>query len=313
MAIAVEQLIESATTLARFHPRARKQRAALDIVRDMPYLPTGDRAHLLDMYRPTNTPGPWPVCVYVHGGSFRILSKDTHWVPAVQFARSGYLTFVINYRLSPAHRFPAALEDVAHAVAWVMASAPDHGGDTSRLVVAGESAGANLALAFAIGATYVRDEPYAKRIFDSGIVPKAIVPACGILQVSGPERFKSADTGKLAELIYGRIAGVGAAYLPDVHACWPSLADPLLVLEQGEQPARPFPLVVAGVGDGDPIVDDTRRLEIALTKLGVTHDIRTYPGGHAFEMLVWRESARHYWRDTMAFLHTHVGRAEQRV
>jgi acetyl esterase len=313
-AVAIEQIIEKAATLARFHPRARRQRAALDIVRDVPYLPSGERAHLLDIYRPTNVPGPWPICVYVHGGSFRILSKETHWVPAVQFARNGYLTFVVNYRLAPAAKFPSALEDIAHAIAWVMANAFVHGGDTSRLVVAGESAGANLALAYAIACTYERDEAYARAIFDSGFVPQAIVPACGILQVSAPERFVASEATKVAGLIYGRIAGVGTAYMPEAHTHWPSLMDPLLILEQAsERPVRAFPVVAAGVGDRDPIGDDTRRLGTALERLGVTHAVTVYPGGHAFEMLVWREAARRYWRDTMSFLHTHVGRAERAV
>jgi acetyl esterase len=311
-AAAIERMFESAAAVARLHPRARKQRRALDIVHDVPYLPSGERAHLLDIYRPTMHPGPWPVVVYIHGGSFRILSKDTHWVPGVQLAREGFLTFVVNYRLAPAHRFPAAFEDVADAVAWVMKSAPDHGGDTTKLVLAGESAGANLALALAIAATYERPEPFARRVFDSGVAPKVIAPACGILQVSSPERFRAADgarTGRIAELVYGRIAGVGGAYLPDDHPDEPSLADPLWILEEAStRSKRPFPAVTAGVGDKDPIRADTDRLASALAKLGVDHEVKVYPGAHAFQMLVWQAAAKAYWRDTSVFLNERLRR-----
>ncbi len=309
-AVALDHAFTGAAALAQMHPRARRQRRALDIVHDVPYLPTGERAHMLDIYRPTRIPGPWPVVVYVHGGSFRILSKDTHWVPGVQFARRGYLTFVLNYRLSPEHRFPAAFEDVTAAVEWVAKIAPFHGGDPERIILAGESAGANLVLAWAIAATYARKEPFARRVFDSGIVPAAIAPACGILQVSDPERFRQAPGaphGHVAELVYGRIAGVGEAYLPARHPAGPSLADPLWILEDATMaPARKFPPVTAGVGDRDPIRDDTERLARALARHGIEHAVRTYPGRHAFQMLVWKEAAKAYWHDTDVFLREHV-------
>ncbi len=312
-AVAIERAFTSAAAVARLHPRARKQRRALDIVHDVPYLPGRSRAHLLDIYRPTRQAGPWPVVVYIHGGSFRILSKDTHWIPGVQFARAGYLTFVVNYRLSPAHRFPAAFEDVTAAIEWVMRSAPFHGGDTQRLILAGESAGANLALAWSIAATYERSEPFARRVYNSGIVPIAVAPACGILQVSSPERFRAAadaPSGRLADLVYGRIAGVGANYLPDDHPDAPSLADPLWVLEEETQPpARPFPAVTAGVGDHDPIRADTERLGKALERLGFDHAVRVYEGRHAFQMLVWQEAAKAYWNDTVAFLNERAKQA----
>ena len=81
--------------------------------------------HLLDIYRSTVHPPPWPVVLYVHGGGFRILSKDTHWLMGLIFARRGYLVFNINYRLAPRHTFPAALQDAAAAYAWVVRHAAE--------------------------------------------------------------------------------------------------------------------------------------------------------------------------------------------
>ena len=310
VAVALDRGITGVSSLALLHPRARRQRAQLDIVRDVAYRADGAPAHLLDIYRPTNVPGPWPIVVYVHGGSFRILSKDTHWVAGVQFARAGFLTYVVNYRLSPRFKYPAALEDVADALGWVSRHAADHGGDLSRVVLAGESAGANITTAIAIGMTYGSDEPYAERARSSGLEISALLPTCGILQVSAPERYQETlQASRAARLVYGRIVGVRDAYLP--HGEEPALADPLVFLENAEP--RPFPPTFAAVGTNDPIKDDTIRLGKALTRLGVVNDVREYPGHHAFHMAVWKDSARAYWSDSVEFLNTHIGRAKKHV
>ena len=65
-------------------------------------------------------------------------------------ARRGMLVFNINYRLSPRHPFPAALTDCSAALEYVVREAPRLGGDLSRLVLAGESAGANLVTALTL-------------------------------------------------------------------------------------------------------------------------------------------------------------------
>jgi acetyl esterase len=92
-------------------------------------------------------------------------------------------------------------------------------------------------------------------------------------------------------------------YLPDPTISSIDLADPLVVLERGQAPDRPMPAFFTAVGTKDPILDDTRRLKAALDRLGVTCEARYYPGEpHAFNALVWRESAKEFWRETHAFL-----------
>ena len=95
------------SAVGRLHPDARPERHGVQIVRDVPYLPSDRREHRLDVYRPARANGPLPVVVYIHGGGFRILSKDTHWIMALAFARRGFLVFNLSYRLAPRHRFPA--------------------------------------------------------------------------------------------------------------------------------------------------------------------------------------------------------------
>jgi acetyl esterase len=249
------------------------------------------------------------VVLYVHGGGFRILSKDTHWLFGLMFARRGYVVFNIDYRLAPKHPFPAAVQDSFAAYEWVVKNAAAWGGDPSRLVLAGESAGANLVTSLALSACYPRSELWARRVFEAQVVPRAVVAACGVLQVSNPERFLRRRK-PLPVYIHDRLAEVTDAYFRGVRCedpCEMELADPLLVLERGLPPTRPLPPFFAPCGTKDPLLDDTRRLAAALERMGTVCTARIYPGEmHAFHAFLFRRQARECWREAFAFLDQHV-------
>ena len=293
-------------TLARFGgrtPFARPARYGVERVTDLPYLPGALPEQHLDVYRPIGATGPLPAIVYVHGGGFRALSKETHWLMGLAFARAGYVVFNISYRLAPEHRFPAAWQDTAAAWTWVLEHGADWGADLSRIAVAGESAGANLVSALTVMATTPRPEPWARAVFDAGIVPRAALPACGILQVSDTERF--GRRRRLPFFIRDVIEDIPVTVLP-TEAAAARLADPLLILEE-EAPRRVLPPFFLPVGTRDPILDDTRRMAAAVARHGSEADIRYYPGeAHAFHALVWRKQARACWRDMLAFADRHV-------
>lgn len=310
----VDGFFNGVTRVARLHPQASPARHAVEHLRDIRYFDSGGarlREHLLDVYRPVHPsrhqPGPWPIVFYVHGGGFRILSKDTHWIMGLGFARRGYIVFNVSYRLAPKHRYPAAIEDVCRAFKWVIENAERFGGDPTRVVLAGESAGANLAASLAVTLAYERDEPFARAAYATGVVPKAVVPACGVFQVSDMERLRRRKPG-MSSFIADRLAEVESAYLgADAASCSRDLADPLLVFERGEKPSRPIPPFFLPVGTRDPLLPDTRRMAIALRNLGVEAVDAYYPGElHAFHALVMRASAQKCWRDTFAFLDQHV-------
>jgi acetyl esterase len=218
------------------------------------------------------------------------------------FARRGYLVFNINYRLTPRHPYPAALVDAASAYSWVREHIEEWGGDLSRVFLAGESAGGNLATALTISSCYKRPEAAAREVWDTGLVPKAVLPCCGLLQVSDPERrFRRK---KLPFFIRDQLLSITEAYLPDgSEGDGLDLADPLLVLERASAPDRPIPPFFAAVGTKDPLLDDTRRLKRALDALEVPCTAKYYPGEiHAFHALIWRQAARACWREMFDFL-----------
>jgi acetyl esterase len=90
--------------------------------------------------------GPRPVVAYFHGGGFVFCSIDTHDGTCRRLANAtGAVVVSVEYRLAPEHCFPAATDDCYAATVWVHEHTSELGGDPHQLVVAGDSAGGNLA------------------------------------------------------------------------------------------------------------------------------------------------------------------------
>lgn len=303
----IEAFFQTLTRVGRLHPRAWPHRHGVEVLRNLAYGPSTERWHRLDVYRPT-TPadGPRPVVLYAHGGGFSILSKETHWLMGLLFARRGYVVLNLNYRLAPDHPFPAALQDVCLAYRWAVEHATELGGDPQRIAVAGESAGANLVTALTIATCFERPEPWAKAVYELGVVPRACLPFCGILQVSDPGRFTRRKPGFPSGL-QDQIRNVSRGYLGEETAEDRGLADPLLRLEEEREPVRPLPPFFLAVGTKDPLLDDTRRASAALERRGVDVETEIEPNAvHAYHAFIWTKKARRCWKRALAFVDQHL-------
>ena len=298
----VHRVIAAATTVGNLAWNFGHAIADVEVIRNVKYgaHPT---AHLLDIYRPRSAQRPLPVLLYIHGGAFVICSKDTHrFLALLNAERAGYLVFSINYRLAPKHKFPAAIEDACDAYRWVVHNAARYGGDPERIIVAGESAGGNLALGVAIAATYERPEAYARRVHELNMPPVGVMPLMPYLQTSNPGR-RAADPGvSILSLAVARY--IARAYLEDATPGKKTLmADPIRVLEECPAPARSFPTVFTGVGTADMCCADSRRLEEACNRLGVPVQALYYEDEyHVFHAIHWRIAARAFWRECIDFM-----------
>jgi alpha-L-fucosidase 2 len=98
--------------------------------------------------------GPFPVAILVHGGGWNSGDKAnvgsegkgadvTPWFAPLTAAK--FTWFSINYRMAPAHRWPACFDDVQTAIRWVKAHAKEFKGDPTRIAIFGHSAGGHLA------------------------------------------------------------------------------------------------------------------------------------------------------------------------
>ncbi len=103
-------------------------------------------------YRGENFGGSWFVAngtapgttlLYLHGGGFAYYPKAHANLIAMVTLAARSRTFALDYRLTPEHRFPAQLEDAQNAYQWLL----DEGADPNDVVIAGDSAGGNMALA----------------------------------------------------------------------------------------------------------------------------------------------------------------------
>jgi len=118
------------------------------------------RWNLLDVYRPRSRPARAPVFVHLHGGAFRSGRKSKEARPLLnRLASRGWLCISANYRLSPSAQFPDHLTDAKKVIAWVREHGATYGADPSVLVVAGSSAGGNLAATAALTANDARFQP----------------------------------------------------------------------------------------------------------------------------------------------------------
>jgi len=107
------------------------------------------------IYTPIGS-GPFPIVVFFHGSGFVVCSLNSHDAMCRNLcAGSGAVVVSVDYRLAPEHKFPAAPDDCLFATRWVAEHAAELGGDASRIVVAGDSAGGNLAT---VTALRIRDE-----------------------------------------------------------------------------------------------------------------------------------------------------------
>ena len=180
--------------------RALFERGAKETIGEMtPYAPKDGVAEKLgvaygrsgtdttfDWFAPTNTTGPLPTVVWIHGGAW-ISGHKEDVDPYVRILAShGYTTISLDYSIAPEARYPVALDQLNDALRFLSRHAAQYRIDPDRFIIAGDSAGAQLTSQLA---TAITSPNYARRV---GIVPgiakhqlRAVILDCGIYDVSG--------------------------------------------------------------------------------------------------------------------------------
>ena len=112
---------------------------------------TAPNGPIMRIHTPTDVDGPLPCLYWMHGGG---LVMGDRFMDDQRFdvwcARHSMIAAVVEYRLAPEHPYPAAVEDCAAGLAWLVAHADELGMDRDRIGVGGASAGGGLAAALAL-------------------------------------------------------------------------------------------------------------------------------------------------------------------
>ncbi|MFE6360305.1 alpha/beta hydrolase fold domain-containing protein [Streptomyces sp. NPDC057806] len=240
--------------------------------------PPGIRPLELDLWLPAEPREPVPVIVYLHGGGWRTGTRTDmgprfrHWRPSpfARLAQAGFAVASLDYRLSGEALYPAQLEDVTAAKAWLNARAAELGLDTDRTVAWGESAGAHLAALLAL------TTPVSGCIAWYGPTDLTTLPA-----QSRPGAYDPADPTTREALLIG--AAVAAA---------PDRARAASPVTHVTADAPPF-LILHGTDDALIPLAQGEQLATALREAGADVDFRPVPGAdHAWVGLPEEEVER---------------------
>lgn len=214
----------------------------------------------LDVYLPRNAgTAPLPVLVFFHGGAWTSGTKEWMGFMAPPLLALPAIFVTANYRLAPATRYPAMLQDCMNATAWVARNIAAHGGDPGRLFVGGHSAGGHLAALVAL-------DREAQRA--AGLEQNAIR---GFLGVSGSYdiRKRDAAAGSAERRIYDVLlsrADDDAAASPVTHV----------------RPDSPPCFVAWGTRDFPRLVVQAKAFVAALGAAGVRHETLEIAGADHF-------------------------------
>ena len=120
--------------------------------RNLSYGPHG-KWNRLDVYYPEGAKESLPTIVSIHGGGYVYGTKEIYRRYGMDMARRGFAFVNFNYRLAPERKFPAPLEDTNAVMQWIIANAEQYHLDPERIILLGDSAGAQLTSHYAAIAT----------------------------------------------------------------------------------------------------------------------------------------------------------------
>jgi acetyl esterase/lipase len=258
-------LLIAAPVLAQLSPTAEWATHAANQYQAFPnitYLTANNYEAKLDVYKLRETTTPQPTLIWIHGGGWTGGTKESAILSLMPWMEMGWNIVNVEYRLARVSLAPAAVEDCLCALRWVVANAKTYGFDTTRLVTSGDSAGGHLALTTGM----IPESAGLDRQCPGPALPKvaAIVDWYGITDVNdlldGPNRKTYA------------VAWLGS--MPNKEEIARRVS-PLTYVRPG------LPPVLSIQGDADPTVpyQHSVRLQEALAKVGVPHQLVTIPGG----------------------------------
>ncbi|MBW2232146.1 MAG: alpha/beta hydrolase [Deltaproteobacteria bacterium] len=247
----------------------------------------------LDAYRPTNVDAPAPLVVMIHGGGWsrggRYEMGLTRW--AGYLASAGLAVVSIDYRLTPATRYPDSFGDCLDAIDWAVENAGDLGADAERIGLWGDSAGGHLVLLTATSQT--RPDFAGPRLRTGGERIRAVVawyPPTDMRRLYEGER-RAHDGPTMTEQF------VGTTPEQDPER-WREVSP----IEQAHRDAPPT-LILQGTRDLLVPHEQATRYAERLRALGAPHELQMLEGAvHGFDRVGPGDEARRLIEQSRRFL-----------
>ncbi|APU20545.1 alpha/beta hydrolase [Actinoalloteichus sp. GBA129-24] len=265
---------------ARGRDRERARQGTLLGLTELPEIPRHDRTVPggagapevpVRIYVPDSVGADAPVLLWIHGGAFMLGDLDGSDSWCTRLAAAGECVVVsVDYRLAPEHPYPAGLQDCLAVLDWVVAAAPEHGWDPTRIAVGGSSAGAGLAAGVAL---WARDHDGPALVFQLLIQP-----------VLDDRRRTPSSTG---------LAGVPVFDSPALEQMWRHYLSgwsgdvPPYAAPARAEDLRGLPAAYLTAADADPLRDEAVEYAGRLTEAGVPTEFHLFPGTfHGFDVCV---------------------------
>lgn len=257
------------------------RRELTPVLADQPYTTPATDTQVLDLWVPSDTAGPSPVVVFVHGGGWVEGDKDQVRSKLPALLDAGFAVASIDYRLAEQAIFPAAVRDAKAAVRWLRANAEANGLDPDAIAVWGESAGGNMAALVGVTGDQptVFDDPSLGNPDTSSAV-QAVVDWFGPVDLLAMQQMGRDDAAcpnpydhDAGDAYESRWLGIAMQYDIDVA----ELADPVTYIPT----AGVLPPFSIAHGDADCVVDigQSRLLIAALDEAGDPPQVTTLTGG----------------------------------
>lgn len=174
----------------------------ISLSKNIPYCSTPERELKLDIYQPAQQAVKnRTVLLFIHGGGWRSGNKEMHAALLERLALRGYVCISPEYRLSTEALYPAAVHDIKSAIRWTRAYAKEYQIDPEKIIVAGHSAGGELAAM--MGATNGNPVFEGSGCFpDQSSKANAVIDLDGTLAFLHPESGEGDDSKKISAATY---------------------------------------------------------------------------------------------------------------
>lgn len=222
-------------------------------IKNIEYKNINGKSLQLDIYKLKDLKEPAPLLVFIHGGGWRGGNRSDYKKYLVYYAKKGYVTATVSYRLIKDGLYPACAEDITDAVQWFFQNGDYYGYDADRIALLGGSAGGHLSLLAAYGWGKYRTVSDSATVASDNRRIKAVVDLYGPVDLTTD---------------YARSHPTVTGFFHHSYEETPELyleASPLLYLDETNPPT----LILHGTSDNLVPVSQSDMLKARLDAMGV--------------------------------------------